>query len=209
MPAALAPRYLLTVFFVLVQIAAAIELYNSLEDRPFSTIHCWEMLRNEPKWMDLNNRGKQDRGRVPEDVNAHIDVTESGCGEAGSESQIGTSKRPPGRDISRSGKRTCSSGSPSDAGSEFSSMLSAMHIQKMDLIRTFDGSVASKMDRLVTIQEEHIELKKKKDAREQELRDERIMAIDLTTCNPGQRVLYEAMQREILQRWAARNEDAP
>jgi len=88
-------------------------------------------------------------------------------------------------------------------------MLSAMHIQKMDLIRTFDDCVASKMDRLVTIQEEHIELKKKKDAREQELRDERIMAIDLTTCNPGQRVLYEAMQREILQCWAARNEDAP
>ena len=203
------PRYFLNVFFILVQIAAAIELYNSLEDRLFTTIHCWEMLRNEPKWMDLNNHGKQDRGRVPEDVNAPIDVTESGCGEAGSESQIGTSKRPPGRDISRSGKRTCSSGSPSDAGSEFSSMLSAMHIQKMDLIRTFDGSVASKMDRLVTIQEEHIELKKKKDAREQELRDERIMAIDLTTCNPGQRVLYEAMQREILQRWAARNEDAP
>ena len=60
MQAALAPWYLLTVFFVLVQIAAAIELYNSLEDRPFTTIHCWEMLRNEPKWMDLNNHGKQD-----------------------------------------------------------------------------------------------------------------------------------------------------
>ena len=65
------------------------------------------------------------------------------------------------------------------------------------------------MDRLVTIQEENIELKKKNDAREQELRDKRIMAIDVTTCNPGQCVLYEAMQREILQRWAARNEDAP
>ena len=69
------PIYFLNVFLILVQIAAAIELYNSLEDRPFTTIHCWEMLRNEPKWMDLNNHGKQDRGLVPEDVNAPIDVT--------------------------------------------------------------------------------------------------------------------------------------
>jgi hypothetical protein len=33
-------------------------LYNSLDKRPFSTSHCWEVLKNEAKWLDLEQGSK-------------------------------------------------------------------------------------------------------------------------------------------------------
>lgn len=35
------------------QVATAIALYNNLEKKPFTTIHCWVIFRNEPKWLHL------------------------------------------------------------------------------------------------------------------------------------------------------------
>jgi hypothetical protein len=34
-------------------VTTAINLYNSIECKPIITTHCWEILRNEAKWLDL------------------------------------------------------------------------------------------------------------------------------------------------------------
>ncbi|OEL37034.1 hypothetical protein BAE44_0001947 [Dichanthelium oligosanthes] len=47
-------------------IAEAIKRYNSLEKRPFAVPHCWAVLKNEAKWLDLPNKRPMGRDAAKE-----------------------------------------------------------------------------------------------------------------------------------------------
>ncbi|OEL28722.1 hypothetical protein BAE44_0010259 [Dichanthelium oligosanthes] len=82
----------------------AVTLYNSLEPRPFIFMHCWKLLRTQPKWTDLQDKANQADSHIgsePEDV----DSVSHGQGDA---SASGT-KRPLGRDSSKATKKASSS----------------------------------------------------------------------------------------------------
>ncbi|OEL33350.1 hypothetical protein BAE44_0005631 [Dichanthelium oligosanthes] len=36
--------------------ADAVELYNRIELKAFTVLHCWQLLRDQPKWMDLQDQ---------------------------------------------------------------------------------------------------------------------------------------------------------
>ncbi|OEL30501.1 hypothetical protein BAE44_0008480 [Dichanthelium oligosanthes] len=61
---------------------AAVTLYNSIETKPFIFLHCWEVLREQPKWTDL------------QDKSTHVDTfveTEAEDGDSMSHVQDSTS----------------------------------------------------------------------------------------------------------------------
>ncbi|OEL33429.1 hypothetical protein BAE44_0005552 [Dichanthelium oligosanthes] len=84
------------------KISAATVLYNNIESQPMTTLHCWEMLRKEPKWVDLQLKpGQGEGGGVS---GAPIDLTESTEAEDGSESENRPWKRPIGSKATKSAK---------------------------------------------------------------------------------------------------------
>lgn len=52
-------------------------MYNNIERKPTTTRHCWEILRNEPKWLDLQSKGTQEHGRGGQET--PIDVGDLGA----------------------------------------------------------------------------------------------------------------------------------
>ncbi|OEL26380.1 hypothetical protein BAE44_0012601 [Dichanthelium oligosanthes] len=58
------------------EIAEAIRRYNELEKRPFAVPHCWAVLKNKAKWLDLQDN----RTGVGQDINDSIGQgTEGPC----------------------------------------------------------------------------------------------------------------------------------
>ncbi|OEL13234.1 hypothetical protein BAE44_0025747 [Dichanthelium oligosanthes] len=219
------------------KITTAVNLYNSVESRPLTTLHCWEMLRTEePKWVDLQAKLGQEHSQGG--MGEPIDLTDSGPVEQGSASQTRPLKRPVGRDASKSAKQGGSSNSGSEASVEYTQQMTELQLEKVGWWKHTDGLVVDKIDRLIsthgesslhmhrleeeklqlmrTLEKEKmrlkherelekIKLKQKKIDMEKAKEDERIMAIDLATCNPAQRSVFKAMQRELVLRWASKN----
>ncbi|OEL31912.1 hypothetical protein BAE44_0007070 [Dichanthelium oligosanthes] len=174
--------------------AAAVTLYNRMKAKPFTVVHCWEILHNQPKWTDLHEKTAHEGNLV--DSSPAADLSDSVPRDQDSSSVAGN-KRPLGRDSSKAAKKALSSESGSQSTADFTSLLSEMHVEKMSLLKASEGEVSANIDKLVSIEEKKVQLKEKRDEREATKEDERIIAVDLSTCNPGQRMLYEAMQHEM------------
>ncbi|OEL13065.1 hypothetical protein BAE44_0025915, partial [Dichanthelium oligosanthes] len=160
-------------------ITEALNLYKNLETKTFTVLHCWEALRDQPKWTDLN-----DKGQHGDDSSAPIDLEDSAPIEVDSSSVAGT-KRPMGRDSTKAAKRASlgQSGSQSVA-QEFSMLLSNIHVEKVALLKDADDEVSKHLGNLVDVQREKIGLEKAREARQQREEEARIMALDLDTCTP-------------------------
>ncbi|OEL19413.1 hypothetical protein BAE44_0019568 [Dichanthelium oligosanthes] len=180
--------------------AVAVTLYNSLEPKPFTVLHCWEILRNQPKWTDLHEKA------------AHgANLPDTGPGDPDSESvprdqdsfSVAGSKRPLGRDSSKAAKRALSSQSASQSMDEFAYLLSNMHVEKLSLIKAHNGDIGGKLDELIALDKMKIKLKKETVHMKRVQEDERIMAVDLSTRNPMQCVLYNSCSVTCLRAWRA------
>src|SRR6266540_5629240 len=98
------------------QTSDALSLFSSMMDQPFTMAHCWEILKNEVKWMEFQNKGKEAEatgGRQHADNLAAFDENASNSlhmdGECSFPSS-GLGKRPIGRDSAEdSRKRSTSS----------------------------------------------------------------------------------------------------
>ncbi|OEL23214.1 hypothetical protein BAE44_0015767, partial [Dichanthelium oligosanthes] len=173
------------------KVTEAVTRYNSLESKPFTVIHCWEILRDQPKWTDLNEKGGHG-----EDSSTLVEVTDSRLDQVDS-SFVGRSKRPLGQDSSKATKRAASNESGSTrVCAEFSSLLSNMHVEKISMMRQADRDVSDHLKNLLEVEREKIAFEKAK-------HEERIMAMDLNSCNPAQRAVYEAWQNQIAARYSS------
>ncbi|OEL36551.1 hypothetical protein BAE44_0002430, partial [Dichanthelium oligosanthes] len=124
----------------------AVNLYNSLEAKPFIVMHCWEVFHEQPKWIDLNDKGPQGG-----DSSAPIDLEDSAPTEVESSSVPG-SKRPMGRDSSKATKRSSSGQSSSHSvASEFSTLLSNLHVEKIALLKNTNGEVSEHLWNIVDV----------------------------------------------------------
>jgi len=41
------------------QTSLALAIFADIEEYLFIYVHCWDLLKDEPKWMELNLRGAQ------------------------------------------------------------------------------------------------------------------------------------------------------
>jgi hypothetical protein len=134
-------------------------------------------------------------------------------------------KRPMGRDSAKASKRKANSSADSTSSSEHASRMQDLLLQKKSIpqaavckndrfqqLACIDEKRFEEMRRhnqsLLDIEQEKIRMMREKhdmDRQEKEKReDERILGIDLNACTPAQRLYYEALQEEILEKVAAR-----
>jgi hypothetical protein len=194
---------------------AAIEGYN------FQFMHCWDLMKDEPKWQDVKQRSSKTVGSNTIDLDGD---------EA---SPAGTGKRPIGRDAAKACKKKCPSGSTSS--SEYASNMQNLSLQKMTMWQEENSKKVNRFDHLASIEEkrfdemrEHnksilqleeekikimrdklnmqMQEKERERLEREKQEDERILKVDLDSCAPELRMYYEALREEILHKVSARRQ---
>ncbi|OEL30499.1 hypothetical protein BAE44_0008482 [Dichanthelium oligosanthes] len=112
------------------EVVEAITRYNSLEKRPFAVAHCWAILKNEAKWLDMQDI------RTEDNLGLGLDEASEGFPDAAESNDEGSRarKRPLGRDAAKEPRKRASSRSGSQ-GSEYVSKMSEMCLQRSSLGR--------------------------------------------------------------------------
>ena len=151
----------------IVQTTQALTLFASIQDRPFTMSHCWDILKNEVKWFDLQNMGKHKEARggaQPVEQNnglledgshsAHVD---GACNSPGS--RLG--KRPIGRDRAKESRKRSSSSSQTSS-SEFVSSMEHMHIEKINLLKSIEERKAAEKQFLMQVEAEKVAMERER-----------------------------------------------
>ncbi|XP_004977857.1 uncharacterized protein LOC101782641 [Setaria italica] len=199
----------------------ALANFADIEEYPFIYMHCWDLLKDEPKWMELNIRGAQ-----PGDDDAIADhIPTVDCDLETPSSQYSGSKRPIGRDAAKRQAKKSASSSSSDS-SQYVSKLQDLSIQKISIWQeenTKKGSRYEKMaaiesqrydevrqhnQHMAAIEEEKLRIMHTKADILQTHEEERILGIDLDKCAPRLRMYYEKKQQEILKNIGADGDDS-
>jgi hypothetical protein len=206
------------------QTSEAAARFAAVEGHPFTFMHCWNELKDEPKWMDVANKGAV----VPEAPTQHTPQDSNTGDQDGSADQAGgsTGKRPMGRDAAKKKKANSSS---SGGSVEYASKFHDLSLEKLGYLKDSDDDRRSKMARLVEIEEERCstmkvhrerrlaleerkvrlqeeEAERRRQLHEEEIErqrraeDERILGIDLDACPPVLREYYRRLQSQILDR---------
>ena len=142
-----------------------------------------------------------------------------------------TRKRPMGRDAAKAARKKAST--LFAGSSEYASKMHDLSIEKIALFKDTEVERKARLDDIIILEKtkvedarehrrtmlelerERLEMEKKRlELKEQERRkeqekkakeeDERILAINLDECQPYERIYYEAMQEEIIERLKAR-----
>jgi len=111
------------------QTTMAAATYAGVENTNFPYMHCWEFLKDEPKWQDLRpSKGKPVAQEATADnltpgvIPIDVEREDSARGPA--------AKRPIGRDAAKSkGKKSCSTSS----SSEYASRMEDLSLQRMSM----------------------------------------------------------------------------
>ncbi|RLN42289.1 arginine and glutamate-rich protein 1-like [Panicum miliaceum] len=131
-----------------------------------------------------------------------------------------TGKRPKGRDAAKASNKKAS------VSSEYVSKMHDLSVQKIELFKETEVERKARLDEMVALEKvkveearEHrkmmLELERERLAMEQKRlqmeakkkekeEDERILAINLDQCQPMQRIYYQALQEDILQKIMSR-----
>jgi len=203
------------------QIDDAVKIYEKTE--PFMYMHCWKLLRNEPKWNDrlleLNTSGAA--GKAPQSSQGNsTDIPVQ------SENNNGVPPRPEGRDSSRR-RRSGGVGDTSSSSTavevlqrlnERNEKSEVKQDQQMEEILNLKGNKMKLGEKMYDLHKQDMEVRTKlkeeqlsltkKDIEVREKQSEAqlltaevgIMGADLEKLAPQVRAYYVAMQRQIMER---------
>ena len=133
-------------------VAAAAD-FASVEKHNFTLMHCWQILKDEPKWMELKRKmdtpqNSNFRENVPPSVQRDIFDLHPEKSSSTSPSR----KRPMGRDTSKEAKKKATS-----ASSEYMSKMHDLSVQKIELFKETEGERKARLDEIVTIEKVKVE----------------------------------------------------
>ena len=192
--------------------------YASVEKHNFTLMHYWQIMKDEPKWMELKRKmdtpqNSGSRENVPPSVQRDIFDLHPEKSSSTSPSK----KCPMGRDTSKQAKKKAAS-----ASSEYVSKIHDLSVQKIELFKETEGERKARLDEIVTLEKvkveearEHrkkmLDIEKERLAldkqrlhmeaeKEEKKEDERILAIKIDQCLPMQRMHYQALQEDIIQK---------
>lgn len=205
------------------QTSLALSNFAAIEQYPYIYMHCWELLKDEPKWMEL-------KGTRPGDNEAIADHIPTGATDINRDpetppSQYAGSKRPMGRDAAKKAAKKSASSSPSES-SQYASKLQDLSIHKISIWEEENAKKGSRYEqrvaieserynemrhmesqryeeacqhnkKMASIEEEKLQIMRKKADREQTHEEERILGIDLDKCIRRLRKYYEKKQQKI------------
>jgi hypothetical protein len=200
------------------QTTEALTRYAGTNPKPFTLMHCWKHLKDEPKWQELLSEQskpinvEEDCYETPTRSSNQVDTPGESCMPSS-----GRGKRPLGRDASKESRKKSASSSSSES---YVSKMQDLLVDRMGMVKDTQAEKnrilaqmaeieKEKMKRQVELEERRLALEDRrlaKEEREGETRilaeEERILSIDLTTCNPALRVFYKAQQAKILAKYS-------
>ncbi|TVU30998.1 hypothetical protein EJB05_22660, partial [Eragrostis curvula] len=196
----------------------------------FSYLHCWELMKDEPRWQDAKSRANSKSAAGEGFGDDNINLGDGNC----SPTRVAET-RPMGRDQAKAAKKAANSsvgggggGGGSASSSEYASRMEDLSLQKISIMQTESDRKVERfqqLDRidekryeemrshnaaLLAIEQEKLQFKRQQYDKEQEDKekqeDERILAIDLDdpTLTPAQRLYYKDLQDDILLKMSAR-----
>jgi hypothetical protein len=107
--------------------------FAEAEGHPFQYMHCWDIMKDEPKWMDT----KHNKGPLPVQAYDGGDPVKQGSNsvpDANSPSPASDAgKRPLGRDASKAARKKAATDSSSSLQSDFASNMQELTLSKNNL----------------------------------------------------------------------------
>jgi hypothetical protein len=188
------------------QTSLAAPRFEAIEKKLFHFLHCWAILKDQPKWMD-NHLGHQNQHANPVPTQSNtIDVD----AEESVPTSI-TSKRPIGRDSSKDKAKRTQSVDTSSSDLEFMTRIGDLSLEHLSVYKTTVTTEKKKLESMnknerqklllekkkLNLEKLRMEMQKLKQDKEEEVM---ILSMDLNKCNPLLRQYYEAKQQEILAR---------
>ncbi|WVZ90622.1 hypothetical protein U9M48_036907 [Paspalum notatum var. saurae] len=118
--------------------------YAELEGSAFGLMHCWELLKDEPKWRDPTEQngdgfgedGSQDSNGVEKD------------------DEKGTGKRPMGRDKAKTNGKKAKSVSGDSTSSDYATRLQDLSLQKISILQEESTRKGERFQHLAAIDEQ-------------------------------------------------------
>jgi hypothetical protein len=196
--------------------------FADIEKWNFSLVHCWNILKDEPKWIELKRRlddktqSSSARDAATQDSNSSMMPTDLEVSPPSSS----TRKSPMGRDAAKAERKKEKS-----ASHDYAAKMHELSIEKISLFKESEAERKVRLDEMVNIEKvkveevrehlkimidlkkEMLELDKKRLQIEAEKKekeeDEHILAIKLDQCQPYEHVYYEELQKEIIEKLTA------
>jgi hypothetical protein len=188
------------------QTSLAASRFAAIEKKPFHFLHCWAILKDQPKWMD-NHMGHQNQ-------HANAVPTQSNTIDVDAEESVPTSitsKRPLGQDSSKEKAKRTKSVDTSSLDSEFMTRMGDLSLERLSVHKIAITIEEKKLESMnknerqklllekekLNLEKLRMEMQKLKEDKEEEVM---ILSMDLNKCNPLLQKYYEAKQQEILSR---------
>ncbi|CAO2201670.1 unnamed protein product [Urochloa humidicola] len=206
---------------------AAASDYAAVVGHSFPYLHCWNLMKDEPKWREPKGKaGKSCGGDGLPDAPINL-------GDDDSVPNNEDGYRPMGRDQAKAAKKKANSCAGSTSSSEYAAKMQDLSLQKMSMMQEESDRKSLRFQQLASIDEKRLEevrchnqslleceQEKIRIMREQQVmerkmaarrrrkevneEDERILAVDLNACTPAQRVYFKDRQQQILDKIEAR-----
>lgn len=202
--------------FSSLQTSLAATNFAEVEGHAFGFMHCWDRMKDEPKWGNPTQLGTE----------AHLegDGLEEDSNRVHGDADKSAGKRPVGRDRAKAANKKSKSVSGDTSSSEYASRMQDLSIQKINIMQEESVRKGERFQQLATIDEkryqemrshnqsvldieqEKVRIMREKHDREEKKEDERILSINLDSCTPSLRMYYEALQEDIMAKLAARHQ---
>ncbi|PUZ73676.1 hypothetical protein GQ55_1G006200 [Panicum hallii var. hallii] len=207
----------------------AMARYAAALQKPFTQMHSWKLLKDEPKWEACI--GAHSKVHVLDDDSS--DAAAGGGNGVGGPAESDApassgSKRPAGRDTTKAASKKAATSSSS---SEYISQMNDMWGNKLSLIKETHAEMASHHATMAVLQEKkmttereleerrlaleerrlemekndrecRMEMERSRAAKEERAEEERILSIDLDRCSPALRLFYQRQQEQILAKYS-------
>ncbi|KAJ1295423.1 hypothetical protein BS78_01G222800 [Paspalum vaginatum] len=188
--------------------------FVDVEGHAFGYMHCWDVMKDEPKWCEPTKAAGMEGDTSLDSNRVTIDADKR------------TGKRPIGRDRAKAANKK---GKSSDtSSSDYASKMQDLSMQRISMMQEEAVRKDQRFKQLAVIDEKRyqetlqhnqcmIDIEKEKvkimrekhdmaRQREEKQEDERILALNLDECTPQQRLYYETLQQDIMEKIAARRQ---
>ncbi|CAL4992593.1 unnamed protein product [Urochloa decumbens] len=191
----------------------------------FQYLHCWEIMQHLPKWQDPSGTAAA--------AGADVGQETINLGDEDGNPTASAGMRPMGRDSAKAAKKKASASAGSSSSTEYATRMQDLSIERNALMQEEAVRKNERFQQLASINEKQLEdmrshnqamvecerektriMREKHDMeklkqdmdrqKEEKLEDERILHIDLDACTPAQRLYYEELQSEIIEKVALR-----
>ncbi|TVU42397.1 hypothetical protein EJB05_08799, partial [Eragrostis curvula] len=120
--------------------------FAAIEKHNFSLLHCWQILKDEPKWIELKRKMDNPQNSASSRDN---DLTSEQHNFLDLDSDVASParKRPVGRDAAKAAKKKAPS-----APSEYTSKMHDLSVQKIDLFKETEVERKARLDAMLALE---------------------------------------------------------